>query len=57
LRLIAFFTTISGKPLDGFLMLTRPSLGGALTHVMRSRTGRAGIFVAGARVGLLFFAK
>lgn len=34
-----------------------PTLGGALTHVMRTRTGRVGIFVAWAWVGLHFFAK
>jgi Family of unknown function (DUF6186) len=34
-----------------------PSLGGVFTHVMRSRTGRVGIFVAWAWVGLHFFAK
>ncbi|HXW44328.1 MAG TPA: DUF6186 family protein [Streptosporangiaceae bacterium] len=34
-----------------------PSLGRVLTHVMRSRTGRVGIFVAWAWVGLHFFAK
>jgi len=34
-----------------------PTLGGVLTHVMRSRTGRVGIFVAWAWIGLHFFAK
>ena len=34
-----------------------PSLGRVLTHVMRSRTGRVGIFVAWAWIGLHFFAK
>jgi Family of unknown function (DUF6186) len=34
-----------------------PSVGRVLTHVMRSRTGRVGIFVAWAWVGLHFFAK
>jgi hypothetical protein len=34
-----------------------PSLGHVFTHVMRSRTGRVGIFVAWAWVGLHFFAK
>jgi hypothetical protein len=34
-----------------------PTLGGVLTHVMRSRTGRVGLFVAWAWVGLHFFAK
>jgi hypothetical protein len=34
-----------------------PTLGGIFTHVMRSRTGRVGIFVAWAWVGLHFFAK
>jgi hypothetical protein len=34
-----------------------PSLGRVFTHVMRSRTGRVGVFVAWAWVGLHFFAK
>ncbi|HEY2638557.1 MAG TPA: DUF6186 family protein [Streptosporangiaceae bacterium] len=34
-----------------------PSLGRAFTHVMTSRTGRVGVFVAWAWVGLHFFAK
>lgn len=34
-----------------------PTLGGVVTYVMRSRTGRVGIFVAWAWVGLHFFAK
>lgn len=34
-----------------------PTLGRVVTHVMRSRTGRVGIFVAWAWVGLHFFAK
>jgi hypothetical protein len=34
-----------------------PSLGRVFTHVMRTRTGRVGISVAWAWVGLHFFAK
>jgi Family of unknown function (DUF6186) len=34
-----------------------PSLGRVCTHVMRSRTGRVGILVAWAWIGLHFFAK
>jgi hypothetical protein len=34
-----------------------PSLGRVLTHVMTTRTGRVGIFVAWAWIGLHFFAK
>lgn len=34
-----------------------PSLGRVFTHVMTSRTGRVGVFVAWAWVGLHFFAK
>jgi hypothetical protein len=34
-----------------------PSLGRVFTHVMHSRTGRVGIFVAWAWIGLHFFAK
>lgn len=34
-----------------------PSLGRVFTHVMRTRTGRVGILVAWAWVGLHFFAK
>jgi hypothetical protein len=34
-----------------------PSLGRVFTHVMRSRTGRVGVFVAWAWIGLHFFAK
>lgn len=34
-----------------------PSLGRVMTHVMRTRTGRVGIFVAWAWLGLHFFAK
>lgn len=34
-----------------------PTLGGIFTHVMRSRTGRVGVFVAWAWVGLHFFAR
>jgi hypothetical protein len=34
-----------------------PSLGRVFTHVMQSRTGRVGIFVAWAWIGLHFFAK
>ena len=34
-----------------------PTLGRVFTHVMRSRTGRVGIFVAWGWVGLHFFAK
>jgi len=34
-----------------------PSLGQVFTHVMRTRTGRVGVFVAWAWVGLHFFAR
>ena len=34
-----------------------PSLGDMLTRAMRSRTGRVGVLVAWAWVGLHFFAK
>lgn len=34
-----------------------PSLGRVFSHVMRSRTGRVGVFVAWAWIGLHFFAK
>jgi hypothetical protein len=34
-----------------------PTLGRVLTHVMRTRTGRVGVFVAWAWIGLHFFAK
>jgi hypothetical protein len=34
-----------------------PSLGRVLTHIMQSRTGRVGIFVAWAWIGLHFFAR
>ncbi|MGH3301394.1 MAG: DUF6186 family protein [Streptosporangiaceae bacterium] len=34
-----------------------PSLGRVFTHVMRTRTGRVGILVAWAWLGLHFFAK
>jgi hypothetical protein len=34
-----------------------PSLGRVLSHVMRTRTGRVGVCVAWAWVGLHFFAK
>jgi Family of unknown function (DUF6186) len=34
-----------------------PSLGGVITHVMHSRTGRVGVFVAWSWIGLHFFAK
>ena len=34
-----------------------PSLGRVFTHVMTTRTGRVGVFVAWAWVGLHFFAK
>jgi hypothetical protein len=34
-----------------------PSLGRVITHVMRTRTGRVGVFVAWAWVGLHFFAR
>ncbi len=34
-----------------------PSLGRVLTSVMRSRTGRVGVLVAWAWIGLHFFAK
>jgi hypothetical protein len=34
-----------------------PSLGRVLTHVMRTRTGRVGILVAWAWLGLHFFAR
>ncbi len=34
-----------------------PTLGQVFTHVMRTRTGRVGIFVAWAWVGLHFFAR
>lgn len=34
-----------------------PSLGRVLTHVMQSRSGRVGIFVAWAWIGLHFLAK
>jgi len=34
-----------------------PSLGRVLSHVMQSRTGRVGIIVAWAWVGLHFFAR
>ena len=34
-----------------------PSLGRVLSHVMQSRTGRVGIIVAWAWIGLHFFAK
>jgi hypothetical protein len=61
LLLIALFTTVSGKPPDGFLMLCVPgrvpSLCRVLSHVMQTRTGRVGIIVAWAWVGLHFFAR
>jgi hypothetical protein len=34
-----------------------PSLGRVLTHVMRTKTGRVGILVAWAWLGLHFFAR
>jgi hypothetical protein len=34
-----------------------PSLGRVFTHVMRTRTGRVGILVAWAWLGLHFFAR
>ncbi len=34
-----------------------PSLGRVLSHVMRSRTGRVGVLVAWAWIGLHFFAR
>jgi hypothetical protein len=34
-----------------------PSLGRVLSHVMQSRTGRVGIIVAWAWIGLHFFAR
>jgi hypothetical protein len=34
-----------------------PSLGRVLTHVMRTRTGRVGVFVAWSWLGLHFFAR
>lgn len=34
-----------------------PTLGQVFTHVMRTRTGRVGIFVAWAWLGLHFFAR
>jgi len=34
-----------------------PTLGQMCTHVMRSRTGRVGVLVAWAWIGLHFFAK
>jgi hypothetical protein len=34
-----------------------PSLGHVFTHVMRTRTGRVGVLVAWAWLGLHFFAK
>jgi len=34
-----------------------PSLGRVFTHVMRTRTGRVGVVVAWAWLGLHFFAK
>jgi hypothetical protein len=34
-----------------------PSLGRVFTHVMRTRTGRVGVCVAWAWIGLHFFAK
>lgn len=34
-----------------------PTLGGVFTHVMRTRTGRVGVFVAWAWIGLHFFAR
>lgn len=34
-----------------------PSLGTVLTHLMRGRTGRVGILVAWAWIGLHFFAR
>jgi hypothetical protein len=34
-----------------------PSLGRVLTHVMRTRTGRVGVSVAWAWLGLHFFAR
>ena len=34
-----------------------PSLGGLLTRAMRSRTGRVGVLVAWAWIGLHFFAR
>ena len=34
-----------------------PSLGRVFTHVMRTRTGRVGVLVAWAWLGLHFFAK
>jgi Family of unknown function (DUF6186) len=95
LLLIAFFSAISGKPLDGLLTLlvaaglawdaarassreaaivppggggilevaatrTRaqvPSLGDVLTRIMRTRTGRVGVLVAWAWLGLHFFSQ
>jgi hypothetical protein len=72
---IAFFTTISGKPLDGVLMLLVavslvidagralrfpsrvPPIGEVLSRAMRTRTGRVGMLVAWAWLGLHFFAR
>lgn len=34
-----------------------PSLGRVLSHVMRTRTGRVGVFVAWGWIGLHFFAR
>jgi hypothetical protein len=34
-----------------------PSLGQVLSHIMQSRTGRVGIIVAWAWIGLHFFAR
>jgi len=34
-----------------------PSLGQVLSHVMQSRTGRVGVIVAWAWIGLHFFAR
>jgi hypothetical protein len=34
-----------------------PSIGRTFTHVMRTRTGRVGLFVAWAWIGLHFFAR
>jgi uncharacterized protein DUF6186 len=34
-----------------------PSFGELLTHAMRSRTGRVGVLVAWAWIGLHFFAR
>jgi hypothetical protein len=34
-----------------------PSLGRVLSHIMQSRTGRVGIIVAWAWIGLHFFAR